>query len=423
LLKMLHGLFRGRYAELRNIPFVEFRVTFDNGSAVWVQKVPKAVATQSVLPEINNRTDRELRAAAEPPAVPTLFFQGADSSDPKSFELSEAMEDTDIPRHRLVSALDHFVPDAERVRPGRWLCRSTGEILSLAEALERFGHLLPFEILRQPDWWTDIRESINVRLVEADRLVTIRESDRQAGVTQRVTAVEEYSAELAQTIQRKLAESAALSQSLDRTFPVRLVEQLERSELSELSEAQLRSKLDDLEQKRSRLEEVGLLDREEGMAFLPPSQLSGSTKNVLEVYVEDIEKKLSIFDEIADKIELFKQIITDRFSYKQVAISKEDGFSFKTMDGRPLRLAALSSGEQHELVLLYQLLFRTKENSLILIDEPELSLHVAWQKQILRDLQRIAELASLDVLIATHSPQIIENRWDLTIELKGPGSS
>ena len=71
-------------------------------------------------------------------------------------------------------------------------------------------------------------------------------------------------------------------------------------------------------------------------------------------------------------------------------------------------------------MLLYQLLFKVDKDSLILIDEPELSLHIAWQEEFLRDLKRIASVSSFDVLIATHSPQIIGERWDLTVELKGP---
>lgn len=71
-------------------------------------------------------------------------------------------------------------------------------------------------------------------------------------------------------------------------------------------------------------------------------------------------------------------------------------------------------------MLLYQLLFKTESGSLVLIDEPELSLHVAWQQRFLDDLSRITRVASFDVLVATHSPQIIHDRWDLTVELKGP---
>src|SRR5690349_22975449 len=44
-------------------------------------------------------------------------------------------------------------------------------------------------------------------------------------------------------------------------------------------------------------------------------------------------------------------------------------------DQRPIDVEALSSGEQHELVLLFDLIFRVEKNTLVLIDEPELSLH------------------------------------------------
>ena len=155
------------------------------------------------------------------------------------------------------------------------------------------------------------------------------------------------------------------------------------------------------------------------MEFLPTKEIFDNTKEVLSVYVQDVEEKLSVFDEVATKIDLFRAIVNKRFMYKRMTISKQLGFTFMR-DDSPLPTAALSSGEQHELVLLYELLFKVEPNSLILIDEPELSLHVAWQKQFLRDLQEITDLASFDILIATHTPQIIHDRWDLTVELKRP---
>ena len=80
----------------------------------------------------------------------------------------------------------------------------------------------------------------------------------------------------------------------------------------------------------------------------------------------------------------------------------------------------LSSGEQHELVILYELIFRTSEDSLILIDEPELSMHVAWQEQFVKDLGEMAKVSDFRAILATHSPEIIGDRWDLAIELQGP---
>ena len=87
--------------------------------------------------------------------------------------------------------------------------------------------------------------------------------------------------------------------------------------------------------------------------------------------------------------------------------------------GRDIALTDLSSGEQHELVLLYELLFGVRDDALILINEPELSLHVGWQVRFLPDLQRIQKLRPLQIVMATHSPQIVNDRWDLTEELKG----
>lgn len=53
----------------------------------------------------------------------------------------------------------------------------------------------------------------------------------------------------------------------------------------------------------------------------------------------------------------------------------------------------------------------------MLIDEPELSLHVAWQKRFLPDLLEIVATAGFDVLIATHSPYIVGDYSDLMIGL------
>jgi predicted ATP-binding protein involved in virulence len=143
--------------------------------------------------------------------------------------------------------------------------------------------------------------------------------------------------------------------------------------------------------------------------------------------VEDVEKKLSVFNDVASKIDLLRRIINSKFaySYKEMNFNKDKSFVFKTLyhssvsDSDTLLPTDLSSGEQHELVLLYELLFKVEPKSLVLIDEPELSLHVGWQVQFLKDLQEIVKLADLDILMATHSPDIIQDRWDLTVELQG----
>jgi len=52
-----------------------------------------------------------------------------------------------------------------------------------------------------------------------------------------------------------------------------------------------------------------------------------------------------------------------------------------------------------------------------LIDEPEISLHVVWQLEFMADLLRIQAANNFQCVIATHSPQIIQNAGDITIDL------
>ena len=134
--------------------------------------------------------------------------------------------------------------------------------------------------------------------------------------------------------------------------------------------------------------------------------------------MNDTEQKLAVFDEILKKLEIFSEILNEReFAYKNLEISPDFGFRFVSKDGVALQLKDLSSGEQHEVVLLYELLFRVSSNTLVMIDEPEISLHVAWQKKFLDDLMKIIEIKKITVITATHSPQIINGNWDKSIDL------
>ncbi len=266
----------------------------------------------------------------------------------------------------------------------------------------------------EPEWLREMKNNVRVQLINTERLIQFSGEDMTGGSL----AVKKYADELKELIEEKLAEYATLSQSLDRTFPVRLVK---GGTTSELTLDELKKLLRELEHKRSRLADAGILDR--GKIDLTELEKIGEGKrDVLSVYIGDAEKKLSVFDELTCKIELFVRIVNKKFLHKRLEINKNDGFVFTASDGKILQPENLSSGEQHAVVLFYQLLFKVLHNSLILIDEPELSLHIVWQQQFIRDIHDIIELDGFDVLIATHSPQIIHDRWDLAVELKEPRS-
>ena len=308
----------------------------------------------------------------------------------------------------------------------------TGEreiLLSLEDVVVQFGDELAQNVgefsMMIPDWLQDIRELVTVHFIDTERLTLSLPRGRRLDQRYRARAafghpertVRLYSEELAKRVQKTLTKYGSLSQSLDRTFPARLVE--ERS--SDYSMGHLRQELDEIEDKRSDLVDAGLLaPQEEGGLVIPDlDSVDESRRGVLAVYAQDAKDKFSVFDDLYQRVDAFRRIANSRFLHKRVMV-RADGLNVVNTDGSQLELEMLSSGEQHELVILYELLFRIPDDSLILIDEPELSLHVVWQAQFLNDLEEMARLSNFRVILATHSPEIIGDRWDLTIELKGP---
>jgi predicted ATPase len=174
-----------------------------------------------------------------------------------------------------------------------------------------------------------------------------------------------------------------------------------------------------LEAKRQRLISLGFLDSESGLRDLTEDDIKRAPE-ALTIYVGDVQQKLAVFDDLSQRVGKLIDIVNERFRYKSLTLHRDQGFRLRTKSGEPIQLEDLSSGEQHELVVLYELLFRAPRNGLVLVDEPEISLHVAWQSRFLTDLMEILQLTGSYGIVATHSPVIIGTRWDLTQELRGP---
>jgi len=118
---------------------------------------------------------------------------------------------------------------------------------------------------------------------------------------------------------------------------------------------------------------------------------------------------------------IYFQTIVEEFLDKEMNVGFNIFcFSDKKNPNSSINAEQLSSGERHLIVMFYDLIFRIPDGSLVLIDEPELSLHISWQKKYVSTLKRILELENkknIEIIIATHSPQIINGRWDLTVGL------
>ncbi len=398
-LNLINILFNHSPSSLVRLPFCKIDVSFNDGSHLIAERLPpRGLDHRGSLP------------------LKLIYHQGEKE---EIFTPARISLEQNHPRV-LTEIIEDLIPTLHQVGHYEWLDIETGSTLDLADVLEIYPNELPTELIRQespiPDWLEEIKQSVNVRFVNTERLTRVlpRHWRRKRTINTTTRTVSHYSKELAHHIRESIAKYGALSQTLDSTFPSRLVA---KHQGSNGSTERLVEDLDEIDKRRVQLERVGLLKAEQHGLEIPDLESVDEVKrDVLAVYAQDAKNKLAIFDELYDKVNTFIEIANSRFLHKHVAVNPKGLMVYKE-DDTPLDLEKLSSGEQHELVMLYELLFRAPKNSLILIDEPEISLHVDWQEKWLKDLERIANLSDFRAIVATHSPEIIGDRWHLTVEL------
>ena len=126
--------------------------------------------------------------------------------------------------------------------------------------------------------------------------------------------------------------------------------------------------------------------------------VSKSSKNTNEEILE-VKKQHNRFLEIIDIL------FTD--TGKKVD-KKDNELTFLSVNDK-LTPYQLSSGEKQMLVILMTVLVQDNKPSILFMDEPEVSLHLDWQRKL---IQYIKELnPNVQIILATHSPGIILEGW------------
>ncbi len=116
----------------------------------------------------------------------------------------------------------------------------------------------------------------------------------------------------------------------------------------------------------------------------------------------------------------FLSVLNGMIGQKRFSISEKNELAVELDDGTPLPLTGLSSGEKQLLIILGEALLQERQRWVYIADEPELSLHVSWQEQLIPHLKKINP--SAQVVFATHSPDIVsvfrQNVFDVGALLK-----
>lgn len=104
---------------------------------------------------------------------------------------------------------------------------------------------------------------------------------------------------------------------------------------------------------------------------------------------------------------------------KELCINNDGQIYFKTKFSKEqISIQHLSSGEKQLITFFTNLIFMVKDKSsgIFVVDEPELSLHLSWQKIFIDKVLEINN--NIQLIFATHAPEIVGRRKDKMIKLE-----
>lgn len=393
VLSLLRAALSIDLSSLSELPYEQLRVWLDDDSELWVRRDVLLDQEASVM----------LRLATFRGGEPTGSELRVDSSTVEA----------------LASEIPSFI---KPVGPNRWIDMRSGRAYDKLTLRRRFRVRDEYDDLLKP--YPEIaafRGNPYPVLIDTKRLDVGPEihgpgdgpigSSRAAAAAARIN---EYIARLRAEIEEARRESILATQSADVSFARRAIAAAKLT----VNEAALHKRYDRTVETYETLAKNSLAVGEAPIPF--PEKPSPTVKRILSLFLDDWDKRLEPLLPLNSKIQALRDVLDSKLapSGKRSVVSQRGGLEFRTASGRRVPVTRLSSGEQHLIALFTMLLFSAQPGSLVLIDEPEISLHAAWQHAFLADITSVAAVSNLQIVLATHSTAIINGRWDLTEELE-----
>ncbi len=139
-------------------------------------------------------------------------------------------------------------------------------------------------------------------------------------------------------------------------------------------------------------------------------QYLGYQINIGNRAIKALENGENGISSINAKKTLFLDTIDALFSHTQKKIDRtQNEVTFIQRGEKAISPYQLSSGEKQMLIILLTTLVQDNKHFIMLMDEPEISLHTDWQENLVDNIRKLNE--NVQIIIATHSPSIVVNGW------------
>lgn len=131
--------------------------------------------------------------------------------------------------------------------------------------------------------------------------------------------------------------------------------------------------------------------------------------NLLNNLIKSYEKQLQFDEKIKKFVVVCNKYLVGKSFYYDESNLKLD--LVNNRNNEIINIDNLSSGEKQLISIFSKLLLENEKKCIILFDEPELSLSIEWQSNLLPDIMDSEKCSKL--ITVTHSPFIFENKYDL----------
>ncbi|QXP65766.1 AAA family ATPase [Polaribacter sp. AHE13PA] len=175
---------------------------------------------------------------------------------------------------------------------------------------------------------------------------------------------------------------------------------------------QLLKKLDSLEKKSEEFTKIGLIDKLDFKEFKKSiNSISIENKkalpSIIQLFVNSTNARLNALEGLYEVLNDFIIAINKFYTNKSLSFNLSKGFSIKHTSGESLHLEMLSSGEKQLLLLFINTITATDQATIFIIDEPEISLNIKWQRMLLKTLLKFSSKNFVQFIIATHSIELL----------------
>lgn len=145
----------------------------------------------------------------------------------------------------------------------------------------------------------------------------------------------------------------------------------------------------------------------------------GTITTILSPYIRSVEARLNALEDLREALQTFTDIFSRFYNYKDLRFDLRRGISINLTHGSSkVAPEVLSSGEKQLLLLFCNVLLARSRPSIFIIDEPELSLNIKWQRELIASLMSCVKGSDVQFLFATHSLEMISLHKESAVRLE-----